>query len=353
MPTTKHYLGVDYHKAYSVLCLKDELGQTVRERKINNTRGEVQNFLSGFQNVNACLEAGRNWTNMYDILEEETAQVKLANPLAVKLIASAKIKTDTIDAKVLADLLRTDFLPTAHVPTIKAREARQILRQRMYFVKLSTMTKNRITHIIDKYPDIKRPTKTSLFGKKSISWLKTVSLKENDRMVLDEDLALLKNIQSRIDQSNKFVETLAKENSEIKYLQSIPGFGQFFATLIYYETDGAGRFKDEKRFHSYCGLIPFVRSSGGKTHTGPITNGGNKWLRYAFIEAVWPAIRQDQSLKDYYEKMKQKKGPNPAKVATARRLATIAYKIMTEKRYYRKSVPSNPIGRLDFSLASR
>jgi transposase len=155
--------------------------------------------------------------------------------------------------------------------------------------------------------------------------------------VLDQDLALLKAVQERIAQSDKLVQNLFQSNSEIKYLQSLPGLGIFLSTLIFYETDGVGRFISVKHFHSYCGLIPFLHSSGGKTRTGPITNGGNKWLRYAFIEAVWPAIRQDPSLRNYYQKMKSKKGPNPAKVATARRLATIAYQLMREKRYYRRT----------------
>jgi len=273
----------------------------------------------------------------------------------VKMIAQAKIKTDTIDAKVLADLLRTNFLPTAHVPSIPAREARQILRQKMHFTRISTMIKNRIHHLIDKYPDLIRPCKTNLFGKKNLVWLDNISIRENDRLVLNQDLALLKSVQERIVQSDQLIKNLYTVNPEIKYLQSIPGLGIFLATLIYYETDGVGRFKDEKHFHSYCGLIPFLHSSGGKTYTGPITNGGNKWLRFAFIEAVWPAIINDSELKDYHYRMKQKKGPNPAKVATARRLAAIAYKIMKEKRYYyrKTSLPSNPIGRLDFSLVSR
>jgi len=191
----KHYLGVDYHKAYSVLCLKDELGQTLKQRKINNTRGAVENFLKGYSNIAAVIEAARNWQVMYDILEEKTNSVKLANPLMVKMIASAKIKTDTIDAKVLADLLRTNFLPTAHVPTLQAREARQILRQRMHFVRISTMIKNRISHLLDKYPESPRPCKTTLFGKKNFRWLEQLKIKENDRLVLDQDLALLKAVQ--------------------------------------------------------------------------------------------------------------------------------------------------------------
>lgn len=75
-------------------------------------------------------------------------------------------------------------------------------------------------------------------------------------------------------------------------------------------------------------------TSWGRVFHGHITKQGNKWLRWAMVEAVWPAIRKDAELRRYYEKLKIKKGANCAKVSTTKRLLTIVYRVLKEKRYY-------------------
>ena len=95
-----------------------------------------------------------------------------------------------------------------------------------------------------------------------------------------------------------------------------------------------GRFADERKLHSYAGVIPSTYSSGGRTYHGKIIKEGNRWLRWAVVEAVWPAIRADFDVRCYYERLKRKKGANSAKVATARRLLTIIYRMLKENRSY-------------------
>ena len=106
----------------------------------------------------------------------------------------------------------------------------------------------------------------------------------------------------------------------------------FFATLIAFEVDDINRFGDYKKFHGYMGLIPSTYSSGNRTFHSRLTKQGNKYLRWAFVEAVWPAIRCNYELKKYYQRIKIREGAN---IATARRLATIAYRILKESRDYR------------------
>jgi len=130
------YIGVDYHRKCSYMTVMDEKGKIFHEGQVDNRPEAVREFLNR-AGVNghsaAVLEATRNWTVMYDSLEELVGEVHLAHPLKVKAIAEAKIKTDKIDAKVLAHLLRCDLLPEAYVPAPAARRARNILRQRMFF----------------------------------------------------------------------------------------------------------------------------------------------------------------------------------------------------------------------------
>lgn len=128
---------------------------------------------------------------------------------------------------------------------------------------------------------------------------------------------------------------------------TIPGIGQFFAVLIAAEIDNIERFKDKGKLASYAGLIPSVYSSADKTFYGKIVSHGNKYLRWALIEAVWPAIRKDISLRILYEKVRQRKNVNVAKVAVARRISIIVYRVLSENRDYIANFSGCP----DFFLA--
>jgi transposase len=105
--------------------------------------------------------------------------------------------------------------------------------------------------------------------------------------------------------------------------------------LMVSEIDDIERFRSDKKLHAYAGLIPSTRSSAGHTFHGRLIKTGNKYIRWAMIEAVWPAIRSDTGLNNYFQRYSCRKGVNRARVCTARRLLTIVYKVLKEKREYR------------------
>ena len=338
MPQHERFIGVDYHRKASYLTVMDSRGTIIKEGQIANQQEAVATFLQQAQcdgNATAVLEATRNWTVMYDWLEALVDEVKLAHPLKVKWIAEAKIKTDKIDARVLAHLLRTDLLPTAYVATPAAREVRAVLRQRMFFVRVRTMIKNRISVLLDRYPDLsaQQPAEDR-FSQAGLAWLHQLPLKPTDQQLLAEDLQLYAAVAARIAQTEALVTTLAQDDWRVTLLRTIPGLGAFFAVLIAYELDDITRFAHEKKLCSYIGLVPSTYASGGRTFHGRLTKQGNRYLRWAFVEAVWPAIRTDASLRRYYEGIKTRKGSNPAKIATARRLVTLVYRVLRQRRAY-------------------
>lgn len=326
------YVGVDHHKNSSYLSMMNEKGIVTKEGRINNTKGSLRNFLNGEvapDSTQAVLEAGRNWTVMYDWLEQEVDRVRLAHPAKVKAIAEAKIKTDKIDAGTLAHLLRSDLLPEAYVPSNEARQAKNILHQRMFFVRVQTMVKNRIHGIVDRHPEIRTEfNETDLFGKQGKQWLRGVKLPQHSRRLLDQELKLLEAVGERIKASDYRVKRLGKADTWIKRLKTIPGIGRFFATLITHEIDDVNRFRNEKKLHAYVGLIPSTYASGSRVFYGRITKHGNKSITWALVEAVWPATRKDLGLRMYYERLRRRKGANAAKVATPRRLLTIVYRVL-------------------------
>lgn len=337
------YIGVDYHRRFSYITTMDEKGRIINQAKIPNTKEALGKFLKASSDgkTSAVLEAGRNWQVMYDLLEENIDTVKLAHSYKVKAIAEARIKTDKIDSKILAHLLRTNLIPEAYVPSKDTRCAKDILRQRMFFIRLRTMTKNRIFMLLERHPEIKtRPQVVDLFGKLGMLWLENLKLSSPDNKLLKENLELLKNLNRRIQATDYLVHLLSSKHPYVKRLSTIPGIGKFFSVLIAYEIDNIKRFITEKKFAGYIGIIPSTYASGNRLTHGRITRQGNKYLRWALIEAIWPAINKDNYLRVYYERIKRTKGSNQAKVATARRLATIIYRVLSEDRDYITKYPA-------------
>jgi transposase len=338
-----NYVGVDYHKGYSYIVVKSKEGRVKGRGKVNNTKGEIQEFLKSYCPGIAVVEATRNWGLIYDWLDEVLDDVSLAHPLKVKAIAEARIKTDKISADVLADLLRADLLPRAYAPGKQTREFKSFLRQRMFLVRLQTMVKNRIHDIMDRHPDVLReaPSVSDLFGAAGIQWLDQITLAGQDNILLTSELELFRFLREKISLSNIAVKELAKKDPRTRLLQSVPGIGSFFSVLILYEIDDINRFRDEKKLCSYAGLVPSTYASGGKIFHGKITKTGSKWLRWAVIEAAQTAVRSNSEFRDYYQRIRIRKGTNAAKVATARRLLTIVYRLLRQGRYYERR-PASP-----------
>jgi transposase len=259
---------------------------------------------------------------VYDWLDEIVDDVVLAHPAKVRAIADARIKTDTIDSQTLAHLLRADLIPVAHAPSKKTRAIKRVLRQRMFFVRVQTMVKNRLHALLAQYT-IELPDVTDLYGKAGRAWLQQLTLPTPDGQRLRDDLSLLTTLRERISATDHLTAQLVKGDQIVTWLASLPGIGPFFAVLLRYEVDRMTRFRSAKKFASYTGLIPSTYASNTRVYHGPLTKQGNKWLRWAFIEAVAPALRASSSLRSYYDQIKARRGANDARVCTARKLAEL------------------------------
>jgi len=354
------YIAVDYHKKYSYVTILDQEGKCLKEGKVVNKKESLKSFIGKYsEGSEAVVEATWNWAVMYDWLEEIVDKVKLAHPAKVRAIAEAKIKTDKIDANVLAQLLRCDLLPEAYVSDKETREVKNILRQRMYFVGMRTMLKNRLHIMLERHPELteeKRVIGTDLFSKKGMSWIRSLKLRGEEQGILERELRLLEEIDSKVKESNLLVKRLGKKDERVQRVKTIPGMGDFFSLLMVTEIGDISRFRDPKKLAAYAGLVPSTYSSGGKTYHGRLIKQGNKWIRWAMVEAVWPAIRCDFSLRCLYEKIKKRKRPNQAKVVVAKRLLTILYRVLKENRNYEERpfninsrLPLHPSGCYSFN----
>lgn len=339
-----YYMGIDHHKQYSHMTILNERGERIKAGRVLNRRKEVGNFITGLEaQLEAVIEAGRASYTMVDILEELGVKVNIAHPFEVKAIAKAKIKTDKRDSMTLAHLLRMDYIPEVYRREASNRDSQRVLRHRMSYVKIQSKIKNQIRALLAQQREEIRDMIAAgrrLFSSKGREEMRGLDLSGKDNELLCSLVDTLEHVQEKIKKSDALVGELFKQSEEARLISTVPGFGKFLSVLIATEIADIERFSSEAKINSYAGLVPSIHNSGDKRYHGRLVQQGNKWLRWALVEAVWPAIQSDFDIRVFYQKRAKRKGANSAKIATARRLLTIIYRILKEKRQY---IPYNRI----------
>jgi transposase len=334
-----NYVGIDYHKAYSVVAAMNERGQLLNEARIAGNSPVV--FAQFFDSLNgpatAVLEGTRNWGYVYDLLHEiePVKEVQLANAYKVRVIAEAQVKTDKIDARALANLLRGDLIPRLHVPTPRNRCRKNVLRQRVFWVRSRTMIRNRVHTLVEGQRGLRVPVLRDLFGKRGTDWLRQLQLPEPDATLLRQDLAVMERLNEQVKELDRLVAAENRDDRTAELLQSLPGVGEFFAAVLASEIDTVARFHWPAKLCAYAGLAPTTSASGGKCHQGRLFSQCNRWMRWALIEASWVAIQCSSYFGELYRlhKLRGKKS-NQAIVIVARRLCEIAWHLLKENRPY-------------------
>ena len=328
------FVGVDGHKNTSQITVMDAAGKILKRQRVLSTPEHFRQSLAEFSGpMKAVLEASYCWGPMYDWLDGLTDEVVLAHPSKVRAIAEARIKTDKIDSEILAHLLRADLIPRAYAPSKEVRAVKRVLRQRLFLVQLRTMVKNRIRALLTQH-SVELPKLSDVFGKSGVAWLEQVELPKPDDCILREDLQLMKVFAEKIASTERLIEKLAAGDEAVPWLASLPGIGKFLSVVIRWEVDDINRFQEAKKFASYTGLVPSTYASASRVVHGRLTKRGNKWLRWAFIEAVTPAVRTSASLRAQHQRIKIRRGAKDARTSIARKLAELAWTVWTEQRCY-------------------
>lgn len=329
------HVGVDMHKRFSKLAVLDDDRVVLDECRLDHRdrAGMQQYFRQLARPATVTVEATRSWYWFFELLEAEDLPVKLAHPLKVRLIAEARIKTDAIDALTLAELERAGFLPEAYIPPREVRDQRELLRYRLGLVWTRTGLKNRVHAVVDKLGI--RHEFTDLFGKAGRRFLAGLELRDVYRQALDGYLAGIDFLTERIAEATRSIRACLKQDPRAELLQTVPGIGELTAHLLLAEIGDIGRFVSAKRLCAYSGLVPRTYQSGSHCWQGKITRQGDRYIRWAMVEAAYQATRQDAALADWYQRLKLQKGAAVARVAVARKLLSAVWHVLTKQEPYR------------------
>ena len=338
MSNANTYIGVDLHKKMCFVTIMDDQGKIRQRTEISTDTDKVAKFFSRYQQAKVAVESTMNWIPFYENLERLGCKVVLSNPLATKAIAAARIKNDKVDSKILADLLRTNLLPLAYVQPRDIRDLKELVRQRVSYVEIRTQIKNKIHSVLFKN-NLKHDF-TNLYGKAGRQWLKGLELREVYRRELDWNLTALAMLDGLIEEMSNTIMETAKVDYDCQLLMTIPGISYFTALVIKSEIGDIGRFANARKLCSYAGLIPSTYASADRVRHGRITKRGSKWLRKSLIDAITSGAKHPSRLCFTYRRLKKSKGTGKAKVATARKLCTIIFAMLSDKQPFREFTPT-------------
>jgi transposase len=332
------YIGLDCHKQYDHATMIDTETGEIRAKRLPHVKEEFKEFIGDISDTRMVIESCRDWSKTYELSVDLVEEVILAHPLKVKAIASAKVKTDAVDSRTLAQLLMADLIPQAHLRKGDNRVKQRVIRHRAFMVVMRTRVKSRIHVLVDSQllpPDKLQKKPVNLFSKKGMEWLCSLEwARIEDKKLVESHLRIMEAINQEISITNDMVREIYEKDEDAQLLATIPGIGITLAMLISTEIDGIDRFPTVSKLCSYAGLVPSTHSSGGKTYHGNITSEGNRWIRWALVEAVVPASYADAEIRERLNTLRKKKGANVAKTAIARWLLKVVYHVLKEKRPY-------------------
>lgn len=323
----KFYVGLDIHSTSFYGTIMDKYGNIITEGTVKYSKEGIQNFL-GFMpstKYKIAIEACGLSRGVYKLFDDLGYDVVQANPLKTNRIA-AKKKTDKVDSKTLADLLRTGYLPLTYVPSEDIVKLRDISRHRARLVRTRVIFQLRIKSYLSRE------------GKKFPGgWNKDTlaKLKEMGPMIQDF-VTVIEVLDDQIKCYDRQIKNIARNNRSTVLLQTIPGIGEKSAVLILGEIGDIKRFDNPKSLVSYAGLCPGIYQSGDKSYD-VVNKENNKWLKWILTECGGRAIKLDDRYMKHFAKVNGRKGWKVARRSVARKIMTDIWYILTNEEPYRKS----------------
>lgn len=334
VPTTfERYLALDIHKHYVVVGGVNAQQQVILPpRRLNF--GEWELWMQKHLRLTDAivLEATTNAWTFYDQVAPRVGRAVVAHPGLVKMIATARVKTDERDVLHLARLLAANLIPEVWVPPVEVRELRALLAHRRRLIKMRTMTRNRLNSVIHRYN--LTPPRGELFLLKHRAWWLELKLSLTEQLRIRQDFATLDHLEPQVVEVNAELyrlSTVSPWAEHVPYLMQLPGFAIIVAMTVLAAIGDITRFPTDKKLVGYSGLGASVHASGETHHTGRITKQGRKDLRWIMVEAARIAVLYDPYWKEHYAPLEKRLGSNKAIVVVARKLLVAVWHVLHER----------------------
>ena len=340
MTGNRRCIGLDVHRDFAQIAIW-QAGKVTQAGTFATTPEGVREFAAGLgPHDEVALEATGNTWAIATVLASRAGRVVVSNPVKTRAIAEAKVKTDKVDAAILAQLLAADFLPPVWMPDAATSALRRQVLRRAHIVRQRTRLKNQVQAILARNL-VPRCPASDLFGIKGRHWLAAQDLPADEQAAA---AALLRQLDFHGEELRLIDAELGQAalgRPEVLRLMTIPGVDATVALSIVAAVGDFSRFRTPERLVSYFGLNPRVRQSGGQPAShGRITKAGAAHARGMLVEAAWSASKAPGPLRAFYQRVQARRGMQVAAVATARKLAVLCWHLTIRQEDYAFALPS-------------
>jgi transposase len=346
------YLGIDQHRKQLTVNLRDEEGRVLIARQVSTEWKRVRAFC---EQLRQQAQTAGGFKSVVEVCGFNDWLVKMlrdefgcADVVLVQPASRSRKKTDRRDAAKLAELLwinrqalergeKPRGLRRVVLPSPEDAENRQLTMLRKRLGECRTKTLNKIQLILMRHNlQQECPTRTR-HSQGARRWLEQLKLPEIDRLemnILLEQWTLWD--QQLAEVEKKIVERHAK-HADAQHIATMPGARDYTALALASRVSGIDRFPRSSSLANYWGIVPGCRNSGEATQRlGSITKEGSALARFLLGQLVLHVLRKDRSMKDWYLRIKRRRGAKIARVAVMRRLATIIWHMLHDKRSYQE-----------------
>lgn len=328
------HMGIDFHKATSYVTTMDSKGKILSSYEIANSPETLRALAESLScKDQVALEATGHWMYLYEQLESSGAEVVLSHPQATRAIASARLKNDKVDSRMLAHLLRTNLLPRAYIPPREVRDLRELLRLRSSLQRMRATVKIRLRSLLLKTGH--DYTGYDILGKSGRAYCRSLEVRECYRTALAHWCTQGEHLSRQLKALDQQLAGLAKSNPDAELLMTMPGVGLYSALLILAEIGEISRFKYSDQLVSWAGLAPRVDRSSDKVYRGPITKRGSKYLRWILTEDAHHAIKLSRRFGRKYTAVKSRRGPQKARIAVAAMMLRSMHWMLTHREPFK------------------
>jgi transposase len=333
-------VGLDVHRDFCEVAIV-EAGEVRRAGRIATSPESIGLFAQSLCRTDqVVLETTSGAIEIARLLSAHVARVVLVNAADVRAIAHARVKSDSFDAATLARLLAAGMLDGVWVPDERIGALRRRIARRAALVRQRTRAKNEIHAVIMRCL-LGRPPASDLFGKKGRAWLTSQQLPAAESETVEGCLRQVDFLGAEIATIDAKLADFALTSPQARRLMTIPGIDVAAACTLIAAIGDIRRFHSPRKLAAYLGLDPRVRQSGEKpARHGRISKRGNPHARHVLVEAAHQAMRTPGPLRAFGERIRARKGTQVAAVAVARKIATIAWQMLTRGEDYAFQSPS-------------
>ena len=330
----RRVIGMDIHRTFAEVVFWED-GKLRHFGRVDMTRAALDRFGKTLRRDDeVVVEATGNSLAVVRVLTPFVARAVIADPLQVKAIAYAQVKTDKIDAGVLASLHAAGFLPEIWVPTPQTERRRRLVARRNQIVRHRTRIKNEVHSILHAHL-IARCPHAELFTRPGRAWLNRQALPDDELAAIERHLRELDHLGEDLAALDKTIAVEVLHDAAVKRLLTITGVNLTVAVGLMAAIGDISRFASPQKLVSYVGLNPRVRQSGlGFAQHGRISKAGRSHARAMLVEAAWAAAKAPGPLHAFFVRVRARRGHQVAAVATARKLIVICWHVLSKDADY-------------------